>query len=264
MHFKILDLVNEFEFLTSRQIYQILKFKGEDIKSQDKLNTKLEQLVKTKILTRYYFTSEEGKGIYRVYCMEKMGKYLLNSKEVECKWQPTDNTKPVALMKKRLAGNQVIVAYMRKAKNFDSYKVKTAITAKMNGKAFKGHGEVKISKSGKTLSLIFECVRREEDWKTKFIDRMRLYKDFLENFVPFDSGFEARPQLILVCEDDKHMVETFKEVVKKGLQFDKIKVYYTTDLKQNAGSLDKSLTEFTKNETTGKFEAKNIEFKILE
>jgi hypothetical protein len=76
---------------------------------------------KTKILTRYYFTSEEGKGIYRVYCMEKMGKYLLNSKEVECKWQPTDNTKPVALMKKRLAGNQVIIAYMRKSKNFDFY-----------------------------------------------------------------------------------------------------------------------------------------------
>ena len=114
VHFKILDLVNEFEFLTSRQIYQILKHQGIEIKSQDKLNTKLDQLVKSKILTRYYFTSEEGKGIYRVYCMEKMGKYLLTSKEVECKWQPTDNTKPVALMKKRLSGNQVILAYMRK------------------------------------------------------------------------------------------------------------------------------------------------------
>ena len=165
VHFKILDLVNEFEFLTSRQIYQLLIYRGVEIKSQDKLNTKLDQLVKTKILTRYYFTSEEGKGIYRVYCMEKMGKYLLNSKEVECKWQPTDNTKPVALMKKRLAGNQVILAYMRKSKNFDSYKVKTNITAKMSGKTFKGHGEVKISKAGKSLSLIFEAVRREEDWE---------------------------------------------------------------------------------------------------
>ena len=264
IHFAILDLVNEFEFLTSRQIYQILKFKGEDIKSQDKLNTKLEQLVKTKILTRYYFTSEEGKGIYRVYCMEKMGKYLLTSKEVECKWQPTDNTKPVSLIKKRLAGNQVIIAYMRKAKNFNGYKVKTAITAKMNGKTFKGHGEVKIAKGGKALSMIFECIRREDDWKAKFVDRMKLYKDFLENFVPFDSGFETRPQLILVCEDDKHMVETFKEVVKNGLQFEKIKIYYTTDLRQNADTLDKSLTEFAKNESTGKYEAKNIEFKILE
>ena len=31
------------------------------IKSQDKLNNKLEQLVKTKILTRYFFTAEDGK-----------------------------------------------------------------------------------------------------------------------------------------------------------------------------------------------------------
>ena len=264
VHFKILDLVNEFEFLTSRQIFQILTHKGIEIKSQDKLNTKLEQLVKTKILTRYYFTSEEGKGIYRVYCMEKMGKYLLNSKEVECKWQPTDNTKPVALMKKRLSGNQVIVAYMRKSKNFNSFKVKPQITAKMNGKSFKAHGEVKIAKAGKSLSLVFESVRREDDWENKFVERMRLYKDFLENFVPFDSGFEARPQLILVCEDEKHMVETFKEMVKNNLEMAGIKVYYTTDLKQNSESLNQSLTEFAKNEETGKFSAKNVEFKILE
>lgn len=264
IHFTILELVNEFEFITSRQLYQMLEIKGIDPKSQDKLNNKLDQLVKSKILTRYYFTSEEGKGIYRVYCMEKMGKYLLTSKEVECKWQPTDNTKPVSLMKKRLAGNQVIIAYMRKSKNFNSYKVKTAITAKMNGKTFKGHGEVKLEKSGKSISLIFDCVRREEDWEQKFADRMRLYKDFLENFVPFDSGFEARPQLILVCEDDKHMVESFKVIVKNNLEMEKIKLYFTTDLKQNAGSLEKSLTEFVKNEETGKFSARNVEFKILE
>ena len=87
IHFAILDLVNEFEFITSRQLYQMLEIKGIDPKSQDKLNNKLEQLVKSKILTRYYFTSEEGKGIYRIYCLEKMGKYLLTSKEIDCKWQ---------------------------------------------------------------------------------------------------------------------------------------------------------------------------------
>ena len=264
IHFKILDLVNEFEFLTSRQIFQLLTHKGVDIKSQDKLNTKLEQLVKTKILTRYYFTSEEGKGIYRVYCMEKMGKYLLTSKETECRWQPTDNTKPVSLMKKRLAGNQVIIAYMRKSKNFDRYKVKTAITAKMNGKTFKGHGQIVLTKAGKSISLILECVRREEEWQTKFVDRMRLYKDFFDNFVPMDSGFEAKPQIIFVCEDDKHMVETFKEIVKNKLELENMKIYFTTDLKQNEESLSKSLTEFVRNESTGKFAAKNVDFKILD
>ena len=40
IHFKILELVNEFEFMTSRQIFQILEYRGEDIKSQDKLRQK--------------------------------------------------------------------------------------------------------------------------------------------------------------------------------------------------------------------------------
>ena len=151
IHFKILELVNEFEFMTSRQIYQILVHRNVDIKSQDKLNNKLEQLIKTKILTRYYFSTEDGKCIYRVYCLEKMGKYLLNSRNIECKWQPTDNTKPVVMIKKRLAGNQVIIAYMRKVEAFDSYTVKPAITAKQAGKTFKANGGVKISKNNASI-----------------------------------------------------------------------------------------------------------------
>ena len=41
IHFAILELVNEFEFITSRQLYQMLEIKGFDPKSQDKLNKKL-------------------------------------------------------------------------------------------------------------------------------------------------------------------------------------------------------------------------------
>lgn len=72
LHFTILEIVNEFEFITSRQILQMLEKKGIDVGSQEKLNNKLEQLVKSKILTRYYFDSQDGKGIYRIYCLEKM------------------------------------------------------------------------------------------------------------------------------------------------------------------------------------------------
>ena len=262
IHFEILDLINEFEFMTSRQIYFMLLARNVEIKSQDKLNVKLDQLIRTKILTRYYFSSEEGKGIYRVYCLEKMGKYLLNSREKECKWQPTDNTKPVALIKKRLAGNQVIIAYLRKSSNFKSYIVKPALTAKSLGKVFKPHGEVSLGIGNKNIDLLFECVRREENWEKKFAERMNFYKDFYNNFVPGDSGFRIMPQLIFVCEDEKHMVETLREIVSQKLNIDKIKMYFTTDLKQNSTALDKSLTEFVKDEN-GKFKAMNIEFKVL-
>ena len=127
IHFKILELINKFEFLTSRQLFQLLTMDKVDIKDQEKLTKRLEALVKNKILTRYYFTSSEGKGIFRVYCLEKMGKYLLNSREIECKWQPSDNAKPVEMMKKKLAGNQLLIAYLRKVKSVQSYKLKPQI-----------------------------------------------------------------------------------------------------------------------------------------
>ena len=265
IHFQILEIVNEFEFITSRQLYQMLEIKGIEIKSQDKLNKKLEQLIKTKILTRYYFHSEDGKGIYRIYCLEKMGKYLLNSRDIECKWQPTDNVKPVALIKKRLAGNQTLLAYLRKVKAFDSYVVKPQLTAKTLAKPFKASGgSVKLTKNNKSISFLFEVVRREEDWKNKLVEKMRLYQDFYDNFVPGDSGFPIMPQLIFVCEDEKHTAETFKLIVTKGLEISKIKLYFTTDLRQNKESLEDTLIEFKLDENTNKYKVANVELKLLE
>ncbi len=265
LHFEILNIVNEFEFITSRQLCQLLDYKGIEYKSQDKLNNKLEQLVKSKILTRYYFSSEEGKGIYKIYCLEKMGKYLLTSREQECKWQQTDNTKPIGMIKKRLAGNQAIIAYMRKVKAFDSYIAKPSLTAKSLGKVFKPTGgSIKLTKASKSITFLFEVVRRETDWKKKLADKMNMYKDFYRNFVPGDSGYSMMPQLIFVCEDEKNMVEVFKEIVTNKLEIPEIKLYFTTDLRQNAEKLSSSLTEFVIDETTNKYKAETVQLKLLD
>lgn len=262
IHFAILELVNEFEFITSRQLFQMLEIKGVAPATQDKLNNKLEQLVKSKILTRYYFNSSEGKGIYRIYCLEKMGKYLLNSKEIECKWQPSDNTKPVAMIKKRLAGNQTLIAYLRKVKAIESYTVKPAITAKVAGKIFKATGgSVKLTKNGKSIQFVFEVIRREPDWQKKLVDKMRLYKDFYENFQKGDSGFAGMPQLIIICEDEKHMKETFREIVVNGVEIPQIKLYFTTDLRQNEETLASTLVEFKL--VDGKYREEDVELKLL-
>ena len=262
LHFRIIELVNEFEFITSRQLYQMLQWKNVEIASQDKLNNKLEQLIKSKILTRYFFKGEDGKGIYRIYCLEKMGKYLLNSRGVECKWQPTDNTKPVAMIKKRLAGNQTIIAYLRKVKAFDSYIVKPTITAKQTGKTFKATGgSVKLTKNNKSIEFLFEVIRREEDWEKKLVEKMRLYNDFYDNFLSGDSGFSSMPQLIFICEDEKHMAETFKTIVMNKVEMSKIKMYFSTDLRQNEETLDKTLVEFKLED--GKYKMENVEVKLL-
>lgn len=264
LHFRIMEIVNEYEFITSRQLFKLLEKEKFELKSQDKLNNKLEQLVKSKILTRYYFNSEDGKGIYRIYCLEKMGKYLLNSRGVECKWQPTDNTKPVAMIKKRLASNQLLISYKEKVQAFDSFQIKVPMNAKILGKQFKATGgKVTLSKNGKTIDFIFEVIRREDDWQKKLADKMKLYKDFYENFVPMDSGFRTMPQLILLCEDEKHMAETFREIVVNGLGIDKLNLYYTTDLRQNDSTLEHSLAEFKLDPVTNKYKMENVDIKLL-
>ena len=264
LHFRIMEIVNEYEFITSRQLFKLLEKEKFELKSQDKLNNKLEQLVKSKILTRYYFNSEDGKGIYRIYCLEKMGKYLLNSRGVECKWQPTDNTKPVAMIKKRLASNQLLISYKEKVQAFDSFQIKVPMNAKILGKQFKATGgKVTLSKNGKSIDFIFEVIRREDDWQKKLADKMKLYKDFYENFVAMDSGFKTIPQLILLCEDEKHMAETFREIVVNGLGIDKLNLYYTTDLRQNDSTLEHSLAEFKLDPVTNKYKMENVELKLL-
>lgn len=264
LHFKILELINEFEFMTSRQLYQLLEMNGFSLNGQDKLNNKLEQMIKVKLLTRYYFKSEDGQGIYRIYCMEKMGKYILNSREIESKWQATDNVKPIDMIKKRLAGNQTIIAYLQKVGISQNYVPKPTLPAKALGKKFKvTGGSIDLTKNDKSLTFIFEVVRREENWVEKFADKMRLYNDFYDNFVSGDGGYAKKPQIIFICEDDKHMAETFKVIVANKLEIKGVPLYFSTDLKQIEENLSKSLIQFKLDENTNKYKIENLEIKIL-
>ena len=92
---------------------------------------------------------------------------------------------------------------------------------------------------------------------------MKLYIDFYQNFVSLDSGFQNIPQLIIICEDDKHIAETFKEIVMNKLEVPKIKLYFTTDLRQNEETLDKTLVGFKIDEETNKYKMEEIEVKLL-
>ena len=130
-HIKALEVVNEFGFITSRQCTQILDLRGkindiEEDKRQTRVDKCLEYLTKSKVISRYYFQSDSGKSSYRVYSMDKIATYILKQRNIPTAWQPTDNTKPVAMIKKRLAGNQIIIAYLRKVSAFDKYTVKPA------------------------------------------------------------------------------------------------------------------------------------------
>lgn len=265
VHFQILEIINDFEFITSRQIYQMLIKKGIDVKSQDKLNKKLEDMIKSKIITRYYFSSDEGKGIYRVYCLDKIGKYLLNSRQIKTNWQPTDNTKPVYMLKRRLAGNQVLMAYMQKVGAYKSFVLNPMMFAKRQNIKFQpSGGQVTLVKNDIKIDFVFEIVRRNPGWEEKLMEKMKLYEEFYDNFQSKDCGFDKKPQLVIIGEDDEHLIEIFKAIKKIKVELKGIEVYYSTDLRQLEPEIDKTLIAFKQDPETGRYRMEMLQVPLLE
>ena len=157
-----------------------------------------------------------------------------------------------------------IAQMRRELHEFYFYEVKPALNAKISGKVFKATGgSVKLTKNNKAIQFVFEVIRREEEWEKKLVDKMRLYQDFYQNFVPGDSNFSSMPQLIFICEDEKHMAETFKTIMVNQVQIDQIKLYFSTDLRQNEETLAKTLVEFKQDEETKKYKMEDVEVKLL-
>ena len=78
-------------------------------------------------------------------------------------------------------------------------------------------GVVTLNKDGKNTDLLFEAVRREPGWEEKLVTKMQLYSEFYEYYNVRDSGFDNPPQLVILGEDDSHLVEIFKLIVKNHI-----------------------------------------------
>ena len=65
----------------------------------------------------------------------------------------------------------------------------------------------------------------------------------------------------MICEDEKHMKETFKEIITKQVEIPQIKLYFTTDLRQNKETLESTLVEFKL--VDGKYKMEDVELKLL-
>lgn len=257
VEYKILEIVNKYEFITSRQINQILELENMGFNKNRKLTNKLDQMLKGKLLTRYYFGTFGEKAAYRVYCLDKNGKYLLEAREVKVDWKPTDNTKSVGVMKRRLAANQFLIAYKMKSENYFKDEAKSEIVDKENNTSIKSNGLLVLGKEASKISIVVESVRREEDWKKTFKYRMETYKNFLENFKIGDSNFNEKPYLVFVCEDKKHMAEVYKEICLNKQNTEE-KIYFTYDILQIQESLEDTWFEFVEKEDKIVLQALNI------
>ena len=268
-HIMALGVVNEYGFVTSRQVTQVLNARGKlsDIEAerrQDRVAKWLEDLTKSKVLARYAFQSDSGKSSYRVYALEKIATYILKQRNITTSWQPTDNTKPAYALKRKLAGNQMIIAYMTKVESFQEAIPSVLLMSKKYNVKFKPTGGmVKLKAEDGDKSFIFEVVRRYEDWANMLAEKLQLYADFYENFQKGDCGFDTAPQLVFVGEDVSHNAEIFRIAKKMNFCIKDEYMYFTTDLNQLEESLEKSITVFEYDKVNNKYKLVEKDLPLL-
>ena len=234
----VLMFMNEYEFMTSRQINKLLELKNKGFDTYKKLTRKLERMLKNKLLNRTYFGSFGTKAAYKVYSLDKNGKYILEAKNIKTSWVPTDNLKEVSSIKARLAANQVIIAIKEKCENYISSKGKIRIQDKKTIKKLNTKGLIELKYNDAFAQIILEVPRREENWKEKTLERLKIYESFYKNFQEGDSDFILPPYLLFICEDKRHMAEVYELIVVNKLQFNNI--YFTYDLIQLSDEINKS------------------------
>ena len=168
------------------------------------------------------------------------------------------------MIKKRLAGNQVIIAYMQKVAAFSKANPNILLYSKKYNVKFKPTGGmVTLKDDNKEENFIFEVVRRNDDWQNMFAEKVQLYSDFYENFTKNDAGFAEKPQLVFVGEALQHLAEMFRIIKKVGMVLDDSEMYFTTELRHLEENLENSISVFELEEGNKKYRVVNKPLDIL-
>ncbi len=262
--FDILEAISELEFATSRMITQYLNLKGIKIE-QGKVQNRLNFLNKLTIISRYKIVNDESETNTRIYCLERVGKYLLISRDIPCKWVATDSARPLSMMKRILARNQVILTYKSRVDNIEKYTVNPIHKIRATNKDLKTDLQIVFNNhQGMNETYLFEVARSYEGCLEKTVETLKTYKEYVDYFSPTPTMTEP-PRLILVGEDDKHLFEIFKQVLTHKIQPSNRDFLYTSDLRVIGGELSRSLIQFTIVKENNKFKPKiqELNFDLL-
>lgn len=256
--FDIIETIYKLHYSTSRMITQYLNLKGINIE-QGKVQKRLNFLNRLTIISRFKVVNEESSTNTRIYCLEYMGKRLLQSRDIECHWKQTDSTFALSMMKKILSRNQVLLTYRSRLNNIIEYKTE------FENYKFTPDLQISLGKDGKVEEIIWFSVFRSYDgWKEDAENKIRKFKGYIDYFKQ-DIVVPIKPTFVVVGEDDKHLFEIFKIALINKLQPKEQSIKYTSDLRVIGNDLNKSLIEFALEKQGGKYKPKlkELNFTLL-
>lgn len=238
----VLEIIIRHKNITSRQIWQLYLLEYGKYIKRDHLSRTLEQMVARGLVGQFRIFSAQGKSNYYVYTPEYNGVRLFSAvKELNTNWKKTDTLQKPYNIKKCLAANQFLIAFLK------NYKVSYRIQESLSWTA--GNGVLKSGSVRPSLELTFkqeneggqesivflvEAIRIYQGWEDDFREKLKRYGMYLESVK--DTQVLKRYYIIICSESDDQLAEAVRqvyEVIYKQHMYmvnDRI-IYHITDTK---------------------------------
>lgn len=222
-HFSILKTINQLVFCTNKLIMSYLYSHPEYqvVTSQAKLTKKLETMVKLALIDRFFFKTDNERGLFRVYNLNENGyrflRMYLNYKNTF--YNDSMIATETYFVKRQLAANQFALSCMER------------IHAKCEF-----HNQQLLYITNRILLrptcileydrclLLVEAVRKFDGWQLFLKEKLdRFYKLFenRDNYRICSKNIinlKKEPYIVFVCEDEEHTKQVEKLIVEKKLQ----------------------------------------------
>lgn len=240
---EMLELILKYKYLNSHSIKTYFSRSKEvnNKLSPESIQRRLKKLNKSGMLVRYYFThlEEDGSILKRTanfYGLSR-GAFEYLRKHLKYKENSNEyfNLPTVTELLKILSVNQLVINFMLKANGVNSCSMHIPLHAKSYHKKFTVMASCKVQSEFTTMAYI-EAVRRNPNWKVELKTRL----DFIYDYIRYEGLTDTDlPFVILIGEDDDHIVQMQREVVSMSPLRELI--YFTTDASMTVESLESSL-----------------------
>jgi len=253
-HIDIIKLVYQYKYLTSHQIEML--FGDSSLREEGglaicSLKEAVSFMVKKGLILRHHFSWQEelnGEMTERrsvnFYTLSK-GTCLYLEKDLNYEID-TDSYMVFAkdyTIYQKLAINSFVAKYKNNTScRHNTFEVDVKAHSPLYNTDFIIDCTVKCNMDDAVRSFVVLPVRRNKGWAGELELKLKLLKDHLLSLLAKKLLQEA-PCIILLCEDDMHMIDTHLELKKMKLNF---QYFFTTDVRQhNNYTFDKLLVVST-------------------
>ena len=202
LDFSILLIISQFEFVTSRQINDLLVMDGIEVSSKT-LHHVLRRAVKKSFISRIEFSYPGGKiqGT-KAYTLNYHGIKFLYSSGVLTRSLKYYRSLNAVDIKRQLASNQLLIPILRQSPT--NYQIRSILVHR----GFEGHiVRVNAMFTCENGTYLVEVVRRSENWQEAFSSKLQRYAAVLEYHHSLQEPIEDMPTLIMMGEDLDHLHE---------------------------------------------------------